>query len=351
MKHALVLAGGGARGAFQVGMLETLVNDQGLDFQIIRGVSVGALNAAFLAQASIGQTPAESLANLQAQVQQLVGIWTQEISGNHDVYAERPGGVAGFALGADSLYSLEPLKRLLARYLSNDRLRDSGRNFTVGAVSLVSTFYKQYGPDDPDFVQKILASSAIPTVFPFVDTGDDILVDGGVRNITPLGDVFAAQPDAIYVLLTSQIEHTPTGDRGVPEETYNQWSDDWLGTKINGLDVLKRAVGILSDETYISDIQGALAWNAVVQHIEAVGAFADDPGVPDALRQAIQQLRDTVTTHIEKRYVPINVLAPQQWYGQRCDNDSLDFSPTSIQDAIEHGRWVARDPQHWYTRA
>ncbi len=101
---------------------------------------------------------------------------------------------------------------------------------------------------------------------------------------------------------------------------------------------------------YISDLEGALDWNAVVQHMEVVGAFADDPGVPDALRQAIRQLRDTVTTHVEKRYIPINVLAPQQWYGQRRDNDSLDFSPASIQEAIEHGRWVARDPQHWYTR-
>ena len=50
-KRALVLASGGARGAYQVGMLQELVVKRGLDFQIIRGVSVGALNAAFLAQA------------------------------------------------------------------------------------------------------------------------------------------------------------------------------------------------------------------------------------------------------------------------------------------------------------
>jgi len=350
MSYALVLAGGGARGAFQVGMLDILVNERHLDFQIIRGVSVGALNAAFLAQAAVGQTTTESLGNLQAQVHQLVDIWTQDLTGDHDVYAERPGGWAGFALGADSLYSLEPLKRLLARYLSNDRLLDAGRNFTVGAVSLVSTLYTQYGPDDPDFVQKILASAAIPAVFPFVDTGKDVLVDGGVRNITPLGDVFSAQPDEIYVLLTSQIEHTDAGNRGVPGETYNQWSDDWLGTKISGLDVLKRAVDIVSDQTYLSDLAGALDWNAIVQKIEALSAFVADPVVPEVVRRTIQDLRDTLTTHVEKRYVPINVLAPQQWYGQRRDNDLLDFSPPSIQEAMEHGRWVARDSQHWYLR-
>ncbi|MBI3469491.1 MAG: patatin-like phospholipase family protein, partial [Planctomycetes bacterium] len=62
MKRALVLAGGGARGAYQVGMLQELVVNQGLDFTIIRGVSVGALNAAFLAQAP---TKPNSLAALK----------------------------------------------------------------------------------------------------------------------------------------------------------------------------------------------------------------------------------------------------------------------------------------------
>ena len=51
MNRALILGGGGARGAYQVGMLDVLVNELELDFQIMRGVSIGALNAAFLAQA------------------------------------------------------------------------------------------------------------------------------------------------------------------------------------------------------------------------------------------------------------------------------------------------------------
>src|SRR5262245_31321191 len=99
MRRALVLGGGGARGAFQVGMLDVLVREKGLDFDVIRGVSVGALNAAFLAQAP---TAGGSQANLSKAVGELLRIWTTEIKGNKSVYTERIAGFAGLAAGADS---------------------------------------------------------------------------------------------------------------------------------------------------------------------------------------------------------------------------------------------------------
>ena len=81
-RRALVLAGGGARGAFQVGMLDHLVNEADLDVQILRGVSVGALNSVFLAQAPVGGSPADSLANLKEQTRALLDLWTRQITGN-----------------------------------------------------------------------------------------------------------------------------------------------------------------------------------------------------------------------------------------------------------------------------
>ena len=50
---ALVLSGGGAKGAFQVGALQHLIEDRGLDFTIVAGVSTGALQAAMVAQGDI----------------------------------------------------------------------------------------------------------------------------------------------------------------------------------------------------------------------------------------------------------------------------------------------------------
>jgi NTE family protein len=125
-KRALVLAGGGARGSYQVGMLHELIIEQGLDFQILRGVSVGALNTSFLAQAATGSN---SIANLQDKLRQLESIWTEKIEGNHSVYYER-GGFASLALGADSLYSFQPLINLFPVH----HIPDSFHEFSPGVL-------------------------------------------------------------------------------------------------------------------------------------------------------------------------------------------------------------------------
>ncbi len=327
-------------------MLRTLVMDRKLDFQIIRGISVGALNAAFLAQAP---TQGDSLLEMQTKVQELEQLWSLEIKGNSSVYGERLGGLVGFLGGADSLYSLDPLKRLMARHVSLEGLQKSGRDFRVGTVSLVSGKYsKECGPEDPLFMEKLLASASIPVVFPFVkiESQHDVLVDGGVRHMTPLSGAFNAQPppDEIYVLLTSRLVRA--GDElpesGVQEETYDQWADNWLGTKVNGLDVLKRTVELLSDEVYLHDLRGALEWNDVLSKIDNL--FQATPGAGQTspqLNKALIDLRNT----IGKRHVPIYVLAPQEWYGE--DNSSTEFSPASIAKAIAHGSEVAADPARW----
>lgn len=347
-KRALVLAGGGARGAYQVGMMQELVSHQGLDFQIIRGVSVGALNAAFLAQAS---TSGDSLSNFKAKVDELYNLWRYEIEGNHSVYAER-GGFLGIVAGADSIYSFEPLRALIKKYVNINSLRDSGRDFRVGIVSLVSGKYYESTPDDDNFIEKLVASASIPVVFPYVDIKSerDVLVDGGVRNISPLASAFDAHPDEIYVLLTSRMlrvgQELP--DSCVPEDSYKKWDDNWLGTKVSGLDVLKRTIGIITDEIYLDDLRGAIHWNEVAKNIEkgieAIRQIYQLQGIPVTIDNTLKGLTQTLE-NVKKRYIPIYVLAPRVWYGEK--NDSMEFSPNLIKEAIEHGRLIASDPDLW----
>jgi NTE family protein len=341
MRRALVLAGGGARGAYQAGMLQELVVNKGLDFQILRGVSVGALNAAFLAQAS---TQANSLSNLKRKVKSLYNLWRYEIKGNHSVYAER-GGFAGIIAGMDSLYSLEPLRALINKHVKPKYLRNSGRDFKVGTVSLVSARYNEWGPNDTYFMDKLIASASIPVVFPYVDlkSAKEVLVDGGVRNISPLSSAFDAQPDEIYVLLTSRLikDGLKLPDSGVQEHDYEKWDDNWLGTKVSGLDVLKRTIEILTDEIYLDDIRGALEWNEIIKNIETVRQASQTHTLPDNIAKTIAEL----TSKIKKRHVPLFVIAPQEWYGD--ENKSTEFSPSLIEQAINHGREIAADPSRW----
>ena len=101
-KRALVLSGGTAKGAFQAGMLKGLAKqDTNLCFDIIRGVSVGALNAAFLAQHDTGPK------NFQKGVAALHEIWKKKIE-NDSVYVRRRG-----IFGKNSEYSTKPLETRL----------------------------------------------------------------------------------------------------------------------------------------------------------------------------------------------------------------------------------------------
>ena len=312
MKRALVLSGGGGRGAFQVGMLLELVVERGLDFEVIRGVSVGSVNAAFLAQAPTGP---DSLANLSERVVALERLWRREIRGNESVYSKR-GGFPGILAGADSLFSLKPLRALLKKHVSTDALRRSGRDFKVGTVSLVTGRYEEAGPEDPDFFEKLVASSSIPVVFPFVvlEKAKDVLVDGGVRNISPIAGALESGADEIYVLLASRILRD--ADDEVPPsaaepQDFSRWKDGFLGTAVTGFDVLERTLDLLTDEIYLNDIRGAIRWMPV----------------------------------------DLRVLAPRVWFDESAPpgrrNSSREFDPSLVAAAIDHGREIARDPTLW----
>ncbi len=351
MKRALILGGGGARGSFQVGMLETLVIEQGLDFQVIRGVSVGALNAAFLAQAAGGDNSQPALAD---KVRDLKKLWLEDIKGNGSVYKKRLD-VLGIALGKDSLYSLTPLRELIERRLSLEELRNSGRNFTVGTASLVSGQYQEWPPQEADFADKLLASASIPVVFPFQRFAGqrEVLVDGGVRNITPFGSAFREQPDEIYILLTSRIIRSGNKlpESAAEELPYEAWEDNRLGTRIGGFDVLERTLDLLSDEIYLDDVRGALRWNNVIAAIRQLSETAGNTqSVPEKVREAIGRVGDELEK-VSRRYVPLFVLAPRRWFDEENQpgkrNISTNFDPALIRKAIAHGKEIAADPSLW----
>ncbi len=354
MKRALVMSGGGARGSFQVGMLEELVINQGLDFEVIRGVSVGALNAGFLSQAKFIENDPASVENLKNEVRSLKDLWLKDVEGNQSVYSSR-GGFAGLIAGGDSLFSLKPLRTLMKEKLNLDKLINSNRKFKVGTVSLVSSLYKEWGPRDNEFFEKIMASASIPVVFPFVDvpSEEDVLVDGGVRNMTPLSSAFKEQPDEIYVLLTSRLKKTTDGlpPSGAEPHSYKKWDDNWLGTSVGGLDVLERTLDILTDEVYLEDLNSAKNWNAVASAIEALAKVqASAQGIPEEINKGVADVIKALQD-VKKRNVKIHVLAPQVWFDENAEegnkNSSTKFSPKLIEKAIEHGRQIAADRSLW----
>jgi predicted acylesterase/phospholipase RssA len=204
MRRALVLPGGGAKGSWQVGACEHLIVERGYWFDVVTGVSAGAVNAATLAQA-------RNRDELSAELEHLRSVWLS-LRGNHDVYRRRWLGALGTLLARQaSLYQAGPLRGVLEGHIDPSRVAASPITLRVGYVDLLSGVYRTAGNDHPTLVDAVLASCALPLVFPPVplQNGAELAVDGGLRGGTPLADALRAlaeqpgsgeEPDEIWVV-------------------------------------------------------------------------------------------------------------------------------------------------------
>lgn len=323
--HALVLSGGGAKGAFQVGVLQALIEEQHQDFDVLCGVSVGALSAAFLAQAKhVPGDPAQSAANLAAQSARLRDLWLKEIRGNSSIYDKRTGGEAGILLGSDSIYDPAGLRRLLSRHLDPQQVSGSGRILKIGMVSLETGRYETVvarRDNERTLRDRVLASATMPFYFPPVAMDGDWWADGGLRNITPLAEAFAEKPARIVAVFTSRLG---AGTR--PEEI----GQGFLGMGTNAFTFLGRTVQILVDEVYNNDVAGAEEWNEVLAAWQAIRGNVPTSAGKETLDRILGQ----------KTLAELVLIAPTD--DEVMAYDALDFTPARLRRAYEHGLEVAR---------
>jgi len=215
-RFALVLSGGGARGAYQVGVLRGLV-DLGLvsagrsDFEIVVGSSAGAINAVALAaradrfvdglerleQAWREMEPQQIFRTDLRSLGRIGFSWVRDLSF---------GGLVR-RVGPKSLLDTAPLRQLLRERLPFDQLDSrvadgSLHALTVSATDLVTgtgVVFLHGQPEIPLWkrsrwsierasigVEHVMASSAIPVFFPSVKLEGRHFGDGCIRNTTPL---------------------------------------------------------------------------------------------------------------------------------------------------------------------
>jgi NTE family protein len=183
-KTALVLSGGGGKGAFQIGAEKYLREELGYSWDIIAGVSVGALNGTMLAM--------EKYSRLEA-------IWKTIC--NNKVYSGKFNLMTLIKLyfGAKSIYSNDPLATIVEREVEPGKIV---KELRIGTVSLNSGRYTVYGGDDPNIKRAVLASTVVPVVWPpqFVSDECQMMVDGSLRRFSPIGDVLDADPDEVVVI-------------------------------------------------------------------------------------------------------------------------------------------------------
>jgi NTE family protein len=227
-RTALILTGGGARAAYQAGVLaavsELLPDPTHNPFPIVCGTSAGAINAAALA------CQAE---NFRAAVDTLTGVWRNMRA--HHVYRADPPGIARsggrwlamLALGwlvrnpPRSLLDNSPLRGLLARHLDFDGIDRAIAAGALHAVSITASGYdsgesvsffqargevatwrraQRVGARDRLGVDHLMASSAIPFVFPAVRIHREHFGDGSMRQLAPISPAIHLGAERVLVI-------------------------------------------------------------------------------------------------------------------------------------------------------
>lgn len=186
-KTAMVLSGGGSLGAVQVGMLQAL-SRAGLHFDFIVGASVGALNGAFYAQHPCAQG-ADRLAGLWGSLQR------------KDVFPlTLLAGLRALLFGRDHLVESTALRRLIGRALQVQAFAQLQVPLHIVTTDVLGGEEVLLSTGRLDAA--LLASTAIPVVFPPVGVGEHLLMDGGVSSNTPLASAVALGAERIIVLPT-----------------------------------------------------------------------------------------------------------------------------------------------------
>lgn len=187
VRTAFVLAGGGSFGAIEVGMLDALLAE-GIAPDLVVGASVGAINGVYLA--------ADPTAG---GIQRLADIW-HGLTRQH-VFPWSPlRAVQALAGWRDSLLDPAPLARLLTRHLPVQRLEQTRIPCAVVATDALSG--REVVLRSGSAVEILLASAAVPALFPPIEHCGRFLIDGGVSNNTPISAAVALGAQRIVVLPT-----------------------------------------------------------------------------------------------------------------------------------------------------
>ena len=198
VRTAFVFAGGGSRGAAQVGMLQALVA-RDITADAVYGASVGAINAAgFCSEPNA------------AGVDQLAERWrtiTRE-----DVFPQsRVPTPLRFLQQREAVHSNDGVRRIIEEGIGFERLEQSPIPLEVVATALTdgrTQFFAQ-GPA----VERILASAALPALLPPVQIDGEAFIDGGVADNVPIGRAIAQGAERVFVLLCGPLHFSPHRSR------------------------------------------------------------------------------------------------------------------------------------------
>lgn len=206
----LVLQGGGALGAYQIGVYQAL-QEAGIEPDWVIGTSIGAINAALIA----GSKPGERIEKLRefwrrvehgqifdwpmANLFNPLRTMSAIMSGIPSFFRPNPFAFMGqqVQLGSENAgyYSVDPLRQTLSELVDFDVVNNGSTRLTVGAANVQTSEMRYFDSTTEALdMRHVLASGALPPAFPAVRIDGELYWDGGIVSNTPVEAVFDDDP-------------------------------------------------------------------------------------------------------------------------------------------------------------
>lgn len=230
VKRALYLAGGGARGAYQAGVLKAIdhiLQVKTLPFDIVTGVSVGSINAAALVHHAD---------DFSAGIEKLETLWGE-------IHCQKIFKATNYELGKSVMRNLttflvkqresgylmntEPLRELIDEAIDFGKIKENIQNGFLDAFEVLTncyemhqtvSFYDHVAPEFDDWnyprhisqradinAEHILSSSSLPLFFPPININGLHYGDGSIGLIAPLRGAIRFKVDKILILGTREL--------------------------------------------------------------------------------------------------------------------------------------------------
>ncbi len=269
-KRALVISGGGCKGAFAVGVIKNLAaNFPDITFDIFVGTSTGSLISPLAALQEIGL---------------LEQLYTTVTTDN----IITKGNIITRLLGSDSLFDARPLGNLIKQfyndvrcnqvfqlnkevYLATTCLQTGQPVYFATKDAPLVTDYEVMKLNNPDELRRaVMASSCQPVFMPPMEVKKGSLplrqyVDGGVREYAGIQLAIDAGAEEIYTILLSPAAET------VDEVQYD-----------SAFNILTKTIDIFTTDVGVNDVKIPLVYNKALRYIAAVQKKMRDANVPQA---------------------------------------------------------------------
>jgi NTE family protein len=319
-RSALVLQGGGALGAYELGAARRLYEDAAFAPDLIAGVSVGAITAVLLARPARGSTPLEALEEFWRRV--TVSGWFlppplrqyASVFGNPKFFVPR---LDFFALASwTSLYDTAPLRHTLAQLVDLEALADpsaapqllvTATNVGAGQIEYFRSGTRGLSLDH------IVASSSLPPSFAMTVIDGESYWDGGLFDNTPLGAVLDTLDDGRDVERTVYVVNLFPNKAPIPRTL---------------AEVAERTLNLQFANKTSEDLKLLQRFNEVAELMEAIdGLPKDHPIRKHPAFKAVKQ----------RRYVRVPRIVPITRKEQVVGFDGSDFSPETIKKRAADG--------------